>query len=64
MIVPQAKKFAERIRQGAEVFHALKSYLHAHKLSTAVGEEGGLAPSLKNNEAALQAIAAASKKAV
>lgn len=59
MIVPQAKKFAERIRQGAEVFHALKSYLHAHKLSTSVGDEGGFAPYLKHNEAALQAISAA-----
>ncbi len=63
MIVPQAKKFAERIRQGAEVFHALKSYLHAHQLSTAVGDEGGFAPYLKHNEAALQAIAAAAKQA-
>jgi enolase len=63
MVVPQAKKFAERIRQGAEVFHALKSYLHAHGLSTAVGDEGGFAPYLKHNEAALQAIAAATKQA-
>ncbi len=63
MIVPQAKKFAERIRQGAEVFQALKSYLHKQKLSTSVGDEGGFAPYLKHNEAALQAIAAAVKQA-
>lgn len=59
MIVPQAKTFAERIRQGAEVFHALKGYLHQHGFSTGVGDEGGFAPALKNNEAALQAIAKA-----
>lgn len=63
MIVPQAKRFAERIRQGVEVFHALKSYLHAQGLSTGVGDEGGFAPYLKRNEAALQAIAAATKQA-
>ncbi|HBY74069.1 MAG TPA: phosphopyruvate hydratase [Candidatus Kerfeldbacteria bacterium] len=63
MIVPQAKRFAERIRQGAEVFHALKSYLHVHHLSTSVGDEGGFAPYLKRNEAALQAIVAATKQA-
>lgn len=63
MIVPQARKFAERLRQGAEVFHALKGYLHARQLSTAVGDEGGFAPSLKHNEAALQAIVAATKQA-
>lgn len=59
MIVPQAKKFAERIRQGAEVFQALKSYLHSRGLFTGVGDEGGFAPRLPNNEAALKAIKAA-----
>ncbi len=59
MIVPQAKRFAERIRQGAEVFQALKSYLRGRRLATGVGDEGGFAPALRNNEAALQAIAAA-----
>lgn len=59
MIVPQAKKFSERIRQGAEVFHALKKYLHTQGFSTGVGDEGGFAPALKNNEAALQNIAKA-----
>lgn len=59
MIVPQARRLAERIRQGAEVFHALKAYLHQHRLATGVGDEGGFAPALKNNEAALQAIAGA-----
>lgn len=63
MIVPQAKKFAERIRQGAEVFHALKNYLHQHKLSTGVGDEGGFAPYLRQNEDALKAIVAATKQA-
>lgn len=63
MIVPQARTFAARIRQGAEVFHALKQYLHSHHLATGVGDEGGFAPALKNNEAALQAIAGAVKLA-
>ncbi|MFA6475122.1 MAG: phosphopyruvate hydratase [Patescibacteria group bacterium] len=63
MIVPQAKLFSERIRQGSEVFHALKKYLHEQKLSTSVGDEGGFAPYLKSNESALQAIAAATKLA-
>lgn len=63
MIVPQARTFAERIRQGAEVFHVLKGYLHEHKFSTGVGDEGGFAPNLPNNESALQAIAAAVKLA-
>jgi len=63
MVVPQAHTFAERIRQGAEVFHALKEYLHEHKLSTSVGDEGGFAPNLPSNESALKAIAAAVKLA-
>lgn len=63
MIVPQARTFAGRMRQGAEVFHALKQYLHSHGLATSVGDEGGFAPALKNNEAALQAIAGAVKLA-
>ncbi|MBI2416234.1 MAG: phosphopyruvate hydratase [Candidatus Kerfeldbacteria bacterium] len=63
MIVPQARRFTERIRQGAEVFHALKNYLHSQGLATAVGDEGGFAPQLKNNEAALRAIRAAVQQA-
>ncbi len=63
MIVPQAKQFAERMRQGAEVFHALKSYLNKHKLSTGVGDEGGFAPAVKNTQQALTAISVAIKQA-
>lgn len=67
MIVPQHKKLAERVRIGAEVFHALKALLKKKGLNTGVGDEGGFAPTLKNNEEALklimQAIAAAGYKA-
>jgi enolase len=55
MIVPVgAPSFAEALRTGAEVFHALKKTLSARKLATAVGDEGGFAPDLESNEAALQ----------
>jgi enolase len=55
MIVPVgAPSFAEALRTGAEVFHALKRTLSARKLATAVGDEGGFAPDLESNEAALQ----------
>jgi enolase len=55
MIVPVgAPTFAEALRTGAEVFHALKQTLSARKLATAVGDEGGFAPDLESNEAALQ----------
>lgn len=63
MIVPQHKKFSERVRIGAEVFHALKSILKKKKFSTGVGDEGGFAPVLKNNEEALKLIAEAVKLA-
>jgi enolase len=54
MIVPLgAPSFAEALRYGAETFHALKGVLKARKLSTAVGDEGGFAPNLPSNEAAL-----------
>lgn len=53
MIVPQAKKFSERIRQGAEVFHALKKILVKDNQSIGVGDEGGFAPHLEKNEQAL-----------
>ena len=67
MIVPRgAKSFAEGLRMGAEVFHALKKILKGQKLSTAVGDEGGFAPKLASNIAALEvlveAIAAAGYK--
>jgi enolase len=57
MIVPVgAPTFAEALRAGSEVFHALKRTLHAQGMSTAVGDEGGFAPDLESNEAALQAL--------
>jgi enolase len=57
MVVPVgAPSFAEGLRMGAEVFHALKRTLHDQGLSTAVGDEGGFAPDLDSNEAALKAL--------
>jgi len=57
MVVPAgARSFAECLRMGAEVFHALKRTLHDRGLGTAVGDEGGFAPDLESNEAALQAL--------
>ena len=55
--------FAEALRAGAEIFHALKSVLKAQGLSTAVGDEGGFAPDLASNRAALEAIMVAVEKA-
>lgn len=64
MIVPRgAKSFAEGLRMGAEVFHALKKILKGQKLSTAVGDEGGFAPKLASNVAALEALVEAIKAA-
>jgi enolase len=64
MILPVgAATFAEALRCGAEVFHALKKVLHGMKLNTAVGDEGGFAPDLQSNEAALQVIVQAIEKA-
>jgi enolase len=64
MIMPfGAPNFKEALRMGAEVFHALKKVLHAKKLSTAVGDEGGFAPELKSNEQALEVIMEAIAKA-
>jgi len=60
MIVPLgAPSFGEGLRWGAEVFHALAKVLKKRGLSTAVGDEGGFAPDLPNDEAALEAIMAA-----
>jgi enolase len=57
MVVPVgAPSFAEGMRLGDEVFHALKRTLHDEGLSTAVGDEGGFAPDLDSNEAALEAL--------
>jgi enolase len=59
MVVPAgAPSFAECLRVGTEVFHALKKSLASKGLSTAVGDEGGFAPDLDSNEAALQAVLA------
>ena len=64
MICPKgAPSFSEAIRMGAETFHALKSVLKKQGLSTAVGDEGGFAPDLASNEAALDAIMDAIKLA-
>jgi len=64
MIMPAgAPAFHEALRMGAEIFHSLKSILHAKGLSTAVGDEGGFAPNLKSNEEALSLITEAIKKA-
>ncbi|WP_288372289.1 phosphopyruvate hydratase [uncultured Marinobacter sp.] len=57
MVQPVAvKSFAEALRVGAEIFHSLKKVLKAQGLNTAVGDEGGFAPNLPSNEAALAAI--------
>lgn len=54
MIMPiGAASFSEALRWGVETYHALKSVLHERGLSTAVGDEGGFAPNLKNNEDAI-----------
>jgi enolase len=64
MILPvAAPTFAECLRYGVEVFHALKAVLKAKGLNTAVGDEGGFAPDLGSNEEALQTIAEAVEKA-
>ncbi len=57
MILPVgAPSFSEALRYGVEIFHQLKKVLAARKLSTAVGDEGGFAPNLPSNEAALQCL--------
>jgi enolase len=59
MIMPVgAPSFSEGLRVGVEVFHALKRTLHDRGLSTAVGDEGGFAPDLDSNEAALEMLIA------
>lgn len=55
--------FAEAIRAGAEIFHALKAVLKEEGLATAVGDEGGFAPNLASNRAALESIVVAIEKA-
>ena len=64
MIMPVgAPSFREAIRWGAEVFHALKKIIHDKGMSTAVGDEGGFAPSVDGHEAAIQLILEAIEKA-
>ena len=64
MIMPVgAESFTESLRMGAEVYHALKSVLNEKSLSTAVGDEGGFAPDLPSNEAAIEVICEAIEKA-
>ncbi len=60
MVVPHgAESFADALRIGSEVYHALKSRLHRDGLSTAVGDEGGFAPEISSAEAAIELILAA-----
>ena len=64
MVMPlKFETFSDALRCGAEIFHQLKKVLSGMKMSTAVGDEGGFAPSLKSNEEALQVIAKAIQKA-
>lgn len=64
MILPAgAASLAEAVRCGAEIFHALKKVLHARGMNTAVGDEGGFAPDLPSNEAAIEVILEAIDKA-
>jgi len=64
MIMPKgAPTFSEALRYGAEIFHSLKKILHDLGLSTAVGDEGGFAPTLKSADHALEVIAQAVDKA-
>jgi enolase len=64
MIVPAgATRFSEALRMGVETFHTLKSVLKKRGYSTAVGDEGGFAPSLKSNEEALEVLMEAIERA-
>jgi enolase len=64
MVVPHgAPSFAEALRIGSEVYHALKARLHRDGLSTAVGDEGGFAPEISSAEAAIELILAAADDA-
>jgi enolase len=64
MVVPAgAETFAEALRIGAEVYHALRAVLHERGLATAVGDEGGFAPDLPSSEAAIEAILEAAERA-
>ena len=64
MVVPVgATSFAHALRMGSEIYHALKKVLHARDLPTTIGDEGGFAPRLENNEAVLKVMVEAVEKA-
>ncbi|MBI3626759.1 phosphopyruvate hydratase [Candidatus Uhrbacteria bacterium] len=64
MIIPHARKMSERVRMGSEIFHSLKAVMHEKQhLLTLVGDEGGFAAKLKDNEHALQLIMEGIKEA-
>ncbi len=64
MVMPVgAKTFSEALCMGAEIFHTLKKVLHDQGLSTNVGDEGGFAPNIKSNEAAIEIVLKAIEKA-
>lgn len=63
MIIPQRDTIKERVRVGAEVFHALKSVLNERGLSTGVGDEGGFAPDLESNSEGFELIMEAIRNA-
>jgi enolase len=63
MIIPRHKLFRERVRMSSQIFHALHDLLNQKGFSTGVGDEGGFAPNLKNNERAIQLIMQAIKTA-
>lgn len=64
MLVPAgATSFADALRIGSEVYHALKAVLHERRLATGVGDEGGFAPDLPSSEAAIEAILEAAERA-
>ena len=63
MIIPQRDTIHERVRVGAEIFHALKKVLNEKKLFTGVGDEGGFAPDLESNTEGFELIMEAIKKA-
>src|ERR671932_546882 len=56
VVAAGAASFADALRIGAEVYHALKAVLHERGLATGVGDEGGFAPDLPSSEAAIEAI--------
>jgi enolase len=64
MVVPAgADSFADALRIGSEVYHALRNVLHERGLATAIGDEGGFAPDLESSEAAIEAILEAAERA-